>query len=206
MTENSEIGEFELKPLPAVVHTPALWRFIINWGELGTAWGINRSVAQIHAVLFVSDRALSAEDIADALQIARSNVSASLKTLIGWGLVRRVPRFGDRRDYFIAESDVFEMARKIAAIRKAREFDPVTELLDACLRAARSEARASPDAIKRLSDLREFVSMLNKWYDEASALPKPQLLALLGLGAKAVEFMRPFLEGKGKREEGKGSA
>ena len=96
----------------------------VHWGEMGTAWGVNRSVAQIHALLYLSDEPLTADDIADQLAMARSNVSISLRELLGWSLIRRVHAMGDRRDYYEAEADMFEMVRRIAQGRKAREIDP----------------------------------------------------------------------------------
>ncbi len=103
---------------------PAIERFVLHWGEMGTAWGVNRSVAQIHALLYVSDEPMTAEDIAERLGMARSNVSTSLRELLGWSLIRRVHAMGDRRDYYEAEADMFEMVRRIALGRKAREIDP----------------------------------------------------------------------------------
>src|SRR5262249_61032321 len=99
-------------------------RFVLQWGELGSSWGINRTVAQIHALLFLSPEPLHAEQIAETLSVARSNVSASLKELQGWGIVKRVHRLGDRRDHFEALGGVWEMARVLAGERKRPEVDP----------------------------------------------------------------------------------
>ena len=103
----------------------AVENFILRWGEMGTHWGINRSIAQIHALLYVSEHALTAEQISNRLGIARSNVSNSLRELVVWKLVRRVSVRGDRRDYFEAETDLWEIVTRIAEGRKAREVDPV---------------------------------------------------------------------------------
>src|SRR5215831_6520497 len=111
---------------------PALERFVLHWGEMGGQWGVNRSVSQIHALLFLSERPLSAEEIADTLGLARSNVSNSIKELLGWNLIRRVPIRGDRRDHFEAETDVWEVFLRIAAGRKEREIDPAIAVLKAC--------------------------------------------------------------------------
>ena len=108
---------------------PAVERFILHWGDMGNQWGVNRSVAQIHALLYLSERPRTAEDIADTLGMARSNVSNSLKELIGWKLIRRVPVLGDRRDHFEAETDLFEMVTRIAQGRKEREIDPAAAAL-----------------------------------------------------------------------------
>ena len=108
MTEMTEITV--AKTLPASIE-----RFVVHWGEMGTVWGVNRSVAQIHALLYLCDEPLTADDIAAQLAMARSNVSVSLRELLGWSLIRRVHAMGDRRDYYEAEADMFEMVRRIAA-------------------------------------------------------------------------------------------
>src|SRR5438093_13349078 len=107
-------------------------KFILHWGEMGTRWGINRTVAQIHALLFLSPRPLPAEEIATTLAIARSNVSNSLHELQSWGIVRVVHVLGDRRDHFESMKDVFEMFRVILGERKRREIDPTLQVLREC--------------------------------------------------------------------------
>lgn len=174
----------------------ALQRFILHWGDLGSQWGVNRSVAQIHALLFLSDRPLTAEDIAGALGIARSNVSNSLKELLVWNLVRRTPILGDRRDHFEAEGDVWEMVSRIVAMRKARELDPAAAVLNTCLAEAKEDPAATPLAINRLSELQELITLLNDWYEQMNAIPRSRLAPLLGLGAKAVDLLAPFLGNK----------
>ena len=131
---------------------PAVERFVLKWGDMGSAWGVNRSVSQIHALLYLAGRPLTAEDIADSLGIARSNVSNSLKELMGWGLIRRVPIRGDRRDHFEAEGDIWELVTRIAIGRKAREIDPVVETLRACLADAQSDPRV--DALAKKAAVR----------------------------------------------------
>jgi DNA-binding transcriptional regulator GbsR (MarR family) len=181
-------------PAETVSHlTATLRRFILHWGDLGQAWGVNRSVAQIHALLLIADRPLPADAIAEALSIARSNVSTSLKDLLRWGLVKRAPVFGERRDHFEAEGDVLEMAAKIVALRKARELDPARAVLAGCLKDARADPQASPAAVKRLGELEDLVSTLNNWCEQMSAIPKSQLLPLMKLGSRAVDLLKPFL-------------
>src|SRR5262245_15561199 len=107
----------------------AVERFVLHWGEMGGQWGVNRSVSQIHALLYLSERPLTADEIADALGLARSNVSNSIKELLGWNLIRRVPIRGDRRDHFEAETDIWEVLLSIAAGRKEREIDPAVGVL-----------------------------------------------------------------------------
>ena len=128
------------KPLPLAIE-----RFVLHWGEMGGQWGVNRSVSQIHALLFLSEKPMTAEDIADALGIARSNVSNSIKELLGWNLIRRVPLRGDRRDHFEAETDTWEVFLRIAAGRKEREIDPAIAVLKTCSAEADRDSGVSAD-------------------------------------------------------------
>src|ERR1700722_18880030 len=116
--------------------SPAVERFILHWGDMGDQWGVNRSVSQIHGLLYLAEAPMTAEDIADRLGMARSNVSNSIKELLAWNLIRRVPILGDRRDHFEAETDIWEMVARIAAGRKEREFDPALKALRACVAEA----------------------------------------------------------------------
>ncbi len=188
----------EITDIPVTI-TPAIERFILHWGDMGATWGVNRSVAQIHALLFVAGRPMNAEEIADALKIARSNVSTSIRDLTSWGLVRRAPVLGDRRDFFEAEGDVWEMASRIVAIRKAREIDPAQAVLKSCLDDAADDPAASPEAVKRLTEMKALIDLLNDWYAQMNAVPKSKLLPLIRLGSKAVEFLSPLL---GKKTQG----
>jgi DNA-binding transcriptional regulator GbsR (MarR family) len=165
------------KRLPAAIE-----RFVLHWGEMGTVWGVNRSVAQIHALLYVSDGPMSAEDIALRLDMARSNVSVSLRELVLWSLVRRVHAMGDRRDYYEAEADMFEMVRRIAMGRKAREIDPALSVLRACVAEAKGDPRVSGSARRRLASMLEFTETVDKSFGEVMALPASTLLALLKMG------------------------
>src|ERR1700721_4481011 len=113
--------------------SPTVESFVLQWGDLGGRWGVNRSVSQIHALLYVSDRPRTAEEIADLLGLARSNISTSIKELLAWGLIRRVPVMGDRREHFEAEADIWEMFRRISAGRKERELDPAIAARRACV-------------------------------------------------------------------------
>ena len=128
-------------------------KFILHWGEMGTRWGINRTVAQIHALLFLSPRPLPAEEIATTLAIARSNVSNSLHELQSWGIVRVVHVLGDRRDHFASMKDVFEMFRVITYERKKREIHPTLRLLQGCITEAGKAKSADRYTSKRLTDL-----------------------------------------------------
>jgi DNA-binding transcriptional regulator GbsR (MarR family) len=167
----------------------ALQRFVLHWGDMGGQWGVNRSVSQIHALLYLSDKPLTAEDIADALGLARSNVSNSIKELQNWGLVRRVPVMGDRRDFFEAEADVWTIAAKIAAGRKEREIDPALAALDACVEAAMMDKRVHPVALSRLKDMLIFTQTAANWYDQMTKIPRPKLTMLMRLGARVVNIL-----------------
>src|SRR3954451_21613133 len=118
--------------------TPAARKFVLHWGEMGQAWGINRTMAQVHALLFISPEALDAEEISGLLDVSRSNVSRSLRELITWGIVRRVHIIGDRRDRFEELKDVFETFKVIMAERTRREMNPTVALLNHCVRAAKA--------------------------------------------------------------------
>ncbi len=168
---------------------PAVERFILHWGDMGGQWGVNRSVAQIHALLYLSERPLTAEEIADTLGMARSNVSNSLRELGGWKLVRRVPVFGDRRDHFEAETDLWEMVTRIAQGRKEREIDPAAAALHACLAEAQGDPRVSAVAKKRLAEMDGFVASLNRWYDQMLNVPAPKIMALIRMGSKVVNLL-----------------
>jgi DNA-binding transcriptional regulator GbsR (MarR family) len=176
--------------------SPAIKRFVLHWGDLGGQWGVNRSVAQIHALLLVSDKPMNAEEIAEALGLARSNVSNSVKELLTWSLIRRAPIEGDRRDHFVAESDMWEMVSRIVAMRKARELDPAAEILGACLEDAKQDPTAGKAAVQRLSDLQELIALLNGWYEQMNKVPKSRLVPLLKLGARAVDLLAPFIKQK----------
>src|SRR6266566_1114983 len=144
--------------------TPVEQRFVLHWGEMGTRWGINRTVAQVHALLFVSPNPLHAEEIANTLSVARSNVSTSLRELQGWGIVRVVHVMGDRRDHFESLSDVWEMFQIILDERKRREVDPTMKLLEECLAEAQRDKSSTPQIKRRLEAMLEFFRTMSGWY------------------------------------------
>ncbi len=168
---------------------PAIERFVLHWGDMGSTWGVNRSVSQIHALLYVSEGPLTAEEIALQLGIARSNVSNSLKELIAWDLIRRVPVRGDRREHFEAETDVWTMGRRIAAGRKAREIDPAMAALRAALAEAEGDRAVNTVAVGRLKEMLKFIETADAWYGQMLALPKAKLSGLMKLGAKIIKFL-----------------
>jgi DNA-binding transcriptional regulator GbsR (MarR family) len=183
MTEISE-DDGRSRPLPIAVE-----RFILHWGDMGSQWGVNRTVAQIHALLYVSERPLTAEEIAATLGVARSNVSNSIRELLGWELIRRVPIRGDRRDHFEAVSDVWELARRIAAGRKAREIDPALAALRTCVADAGRDASVHPVAARRLTEMLEFTQTMDRWFQQMLTIPPPKLAALMRLGARIIRFL-----------------
>src|SRR6266481_1570212 len=141
--------------------SPVAQKFILHWGEMGTRWGINRTVAQIHALLFLSPRPRPAEEIAATLGIARSNVSNSLRELQNWGSVRVVHILGDRRDHFESMKDVFEMFRVIARERKRREVDPTVQVLQQSIAEISKSKPSDPYIRDRLTDLLNFFELGN---------------------------------------------
>jgi DNA-binding transcriptional regulator GbsR (MarR family) len=168
-----------------------LRQFVLQWGNLGERWGVNRSVSQIHALLYVSERPLTAEDIAVTLEIARSNVSNSLRELQSWEIVRAVPVMGDRRTFYEAETDLWTLITRIAAGRKARELDPAAAALRQCVAAAEADRALSPVASKRLRDMLEFVEKTGRWYEQMLKLPRSQIATLMKLGGGVARFLTP---------------
>jgi DNA-binding transcriptional regulator GbsR (MarR family) len=168
---------------------PAVERFILHWGEMGDRWGVNRSVSQIHGLLYLAEKPMTAEDIAETLGMARSNVSNSLKELLAWDLIRRVPVLGDRRDHFEAETDIWEVAAKIAAGRKQREIDPALAALRACVSDAAMDPAMSKVAARRLKDMLTFSELVERWYVQMLSVPRPRLVALIKLGEKIVSLL-----------------
>ncbi|HJS22649.1 MAG TPA: MarR family transcriptional regulator [Steroidobacteraceae bacterium] len=164
-------------------------RFVLHWGNMGDLWGVNRSVSQVHALLYASERPLTAEEIADALSMARSNVSTSLRELASWQLIRRVPVLGDRRDHFQAETDLWTMVKCIAAGRKARELDPAAAALRECVADARKDPSVGTQATARLEEMLAFVERLSRWYEQMLSLPKSQVIALMKLGTGIVRLL-----------------
>ena len=164
---------------------PFAQHFILHWGEMGTKWGINRTVAQIHALLFLSEKPLNAEEICNQLGVARSNVSNSLKELQNWGIVKSVHLQGDRRDHFESNKDVYEMFRIIAAERKKREIDPTLTNLRECADEAGEAAEPSDlYAKERLEDLLGFFELVSTSYEKMNKLPTETAVKVIRMGDK----------------------
>lgn len=178
--------------------SPAVEQFVLRWGDMGGQWGVNRSVAQIQALLFLSERPLAAEDIAEALGMARSNVSNSLKELITWKLIRRVPVLGDRRDHYEAEADLWQILTRIAQGRKEREIDPAVAALRLVLAEAENDPRISKVALARLHEMNSFVATLDDWFGQMLSIPPATLMSLIKLGGRVVSLLGL---GRGKADQ-----
>jgi DNA-binding transcriptional regulator GbsR (MarR family) len=169
--------------------TPVMERYVLHWGEMGTRWGVNRSVAQIHALLYLSPRPLTAEEIADTLTLARSNVSTSIRELQSWGLVSLTHLMGDRRDHFEAKKDLWEMLLTIVEERKQREIDPTLTMLRQCVLDADEDKSTDPEIKARMARMLEFLETLTSWYQQMRSLPKSTLVTLMKMGAKVARFV-----------------
>ncbi len=175
-------------------HLPAVTqRFVLHWGEMGSRWGVNRTMSQIHALLFVTGRPMNADELCEQLGVARSNVSNSLRELQGWGLVKIVHLLGDRRDHFETSGDVWELLRTIVRGRKQREFDPTIQALRECLSHPQL-GRESAISRQRINETLALMETTSVWVDEMLRLPPETLVKLMKLGAK----IQGLLRGKGK--------
>ena len=168
--------------------TPVMEKFILHWGEMGWRWGINRSVAQVHALLMLAPKPLPADEICASLGVARSNVSNSIKELQGWGLVRAVHVFGDRREHFETLRDVWEMFLIILRERKKREIDPTLQTLRECAAEA-AKARDTDHTAQRLKELIDFMELSSNWADKAQALSPTAAKRLCQLGDKVFRLV-----------------
>ena len=168
---------------------PAVEQFVLRWGDMGGQWGVNRSVAQIQALLYLSERPLTAEDIAETLGMARSNVSNSIRELLGWKLIRRVPVLGDRRDHYEAEADLWQIMTHIARGRKEREIDPAVAALRHVLETADGDPLISPTARARLKEMQGFLGTLDTWFSQMVTVPPATLMALMKLGTRVVSLV-----------------
>ena len=138
--------------------TPVAQKFILHWGEMGTKWGINRTVAQVHALLFLSPHPVPADEISTTLSVARSNVSTSLRELQGWGIVRVVHVLGDRRDHFETTKDVWEIFRTVSEERKRREIDPTLRVLTECVQELKGGPQGEAYTRERLETMLDFLT------------------------------------------------
>lgn len=164
-------------------------RFILHWGEMGTKWGINRTVAQVHALLYLSTRPLDAEEITETLAVARSNVSGSLRELQSWGIVKMVHVMNDRRDHFESMKEPWEMFRVVLDERKRREIDPTLAMLKEALAEMKSKGDKDAHTAERLEALRDFFEVTTNWYNMIRAWPTATLIRFMKLGEKALKLI-----------------
>jgi DNA-binding transcriptional regulator GbsR (MarR family) len=168
--------------------TPAMQAFILHWGEMGAKWGVNRSVAQIHALLHIAPEPMDAEEISETLGLARSNVSTGLKELQSWKLVKSSRGLGERRDVFTSVQDIFDLVTVVVEGRREREFAPTIEALREV--AVQAETDDTPKHVKgRMSETLETMQMFDDWYRDMSRLPRGVQLAMLKLGSKIARFL-----------------
>jgi DNA-binding transcriptional regulator GbsR (MarR family) len=170
--------------------TPAIEQYVLHWGEMGTRWGTNRTVAQIQALLYLSPKPLRADEIVDLLSVARSNVSTSIRELQSYRLVRMTHVLGDRRDYFESLHDVWDLFRVIIEQRKQRELNPTLAMLKSC--AADVDLEEETDALtkERIHNMLDFVASTSAWYEEISDVPTSTLTKLMKLGKRITKLVK----------------
>lgn len=169
--------------------TPTTEKFVLHWGEMGSRWGVNRTVAQIHALLYLAEEPLHAETISETLGVARSNVSTSLKELQSWKLVKVVHLMGDRRDYFESHKDVWDIFFVIIEERKRRELDPTLTLLRDCVMDGESDKKTSAEVKQRINDTLLFLEQITGWYEQIRKLDPKTLSKLMKLGGKVQNLL-----------------
>jgi len=169
--------------------SPTAQKFVLHWGEMGTRWGVNRTVAQIHALLYLADEPLSADDIVETLGVARSNVSNSLKELQSWKLVRVSHVMGDRRDRFTALQDVWEIFRVILEERKRREIDPTLSVLRECAIEGEQDKELDADTLARMQATLDFLELFSASFEDYRRLSPQTLQKMLKMGGKVARFI-----------------
>lgn len=169
--------------------TPVAQKFILHWGEMGTRWGINRTVAQVHALLFLSPHPLPADEISETLAVARSNVSTSLRELQGWRIVRVVHVLGDRRDHFESIKDVWEIFRIVSEERKRREIDPTLSVLAECVREVKANPQGDAYTRERLETMLEFLTAMTGLFEEIIRMPTGALKGVVKLRGKVITLL-----------------
>jgi DNA-binding transcriptional regulator GbsR (MarR family) len=189
LTEIKDGFIFKPKKPQTMQLTQTSQKFILHWGEMGTRWGVNRTVAQIHALLYLTGKPLPADEIADTLSVARSNVSNSIRELQAWNLIKLVHVMGDRRDHFEASTDIWELSRTVIRERKEREIMPTIDMLRELL----NHPEIMLDGVERANRVREMLTMLETmtlWSDEMLRLDTETLTKVLKLGAKIQKLIR----------------
>jgi DNA-binding transcriptional regulator GbsR (MarR family) len=176
--------------------------FILHWGEMGSRWGVNRTVAQVHALLYLSEDPLTAEDIAETLSVARSNVSTSLRELQNWELVQATHQMGDRRDFFTTSHDIWQLFCTVLQQRVEREIEPTIAALGRL--ATETQGEEQPQVVARIAAMHAFLQQMHGWYEQMSKLPPSTLRSLIGLGANVTKWLpapRKSDERKSKEEK-----
>lgn len=169
--------------------TPVAQKFILHWGEMGTKWGINRTVAQVHALLFLSPKPLPADEISETLSVARSNVSTSLRELQGWGIVSLVHVLGDRRDHFQTTKDVWEIFRTVSEERKRREIDPTLRVLNECVQEIKAAPGGDAYTRERLESMLDFLTIMTGLFEEILRMPVGALKGVGKLRGKVITLL-----------------
>ncbi|MBR9829798.1 MAG: MarR family transcriptional regulator [Oceanospirillales bacterium] len=169
--------------------SPTMQTFILHWGEMGSRWGVNRTVAQIHALLYLVGEPLTAEKITDTLGVARSNVSTSLRELQSWGLVQVSQKLGDRRDYFASQQEVWDIFMTIMEGRKQRELDPTLTTLRNCALEGEKDPETPTEVQARIDDTLVFLEQLLDWYGQMKSVDRNTLIKLMKLGARIQGLM-----------------
>lgn len=171
--------------------------FILHWGEMGNRWGVNRTVAQVHALLYLSAEPLTAEDIAETLSVARSNVSTSLRELQNWQLVQATQQLGDRRDFFSTSHDVWQLFSTVVQQRVEREIEPTIAALERL--TADAQAEKQPEVTARIAAMRAFLQEMHGWYQQMAKLPPSTLSGLVSLGAGVTKWLPARRNAKGEK-------
>ena len=169
---------------------PVAERFVLHWGEMGSKWGVNRTVSQIHALLYLSAKPMAADEIVETLGVARSNVSNSIKELQNWKLISVVHLMGERRDHYTTSTDVWELFRVVVSERKRREFDPTIGVLHECLNSEEL-SQESAAVQQRIKDTLLLMESLSTWGDQMLKLEPETLMKVMKLGAKIQNLLRP---------------
>lgn len=169
--------------------TQAMQDFILHWGEMGARWGVNRSVAQVHALLHFSPKPLPADEIAETLGLARSNVSTALKELQAWKLVRVSRKLGDRRDHFTSVEDMFDLVRLVVEGRREREYAPTVAAVREAMALAETDGETPPEVVARLRQTLEVMELFDGWYAEMAKLPRGTQINLLRMGARLARLL-----------------
>src|SRR6266403_4200999 len=188
-TQERKHRESKMSETRKTVLEPVEEKFILHWGEMGTKWGINRTVAQVHALLFLSPHPLPADEISTTLSVARSNVSTSLRELQGWGIVSLVHVLGDRRDHFQTTKDVWEIFRTVSEERKRREIDPTLRVLTECVQELKIAPAGDAYTRERLESMLDFLTIMSGLFEEILRMPMGALKGVGKLRGKVITLL-----------------